>query len=336
MSKINYLQIFADGHTEASTAKPSWGMYSKESADDNRPIYIDGKWHSTSGGELVTNGSFDTDVSGWIPWNGASESGSILSVENNTLKVVSSVPNGGARTKIVAEVGQVNKASYDVVYTNDLIAIYSSVAVYTDDTYTTLSNIYSMSGSGSLSLGKREVEFTPLTPYVAVIVLTGATAGKIVNIDNVTCYKTKPTIGTAYDPQFTYASESGKLLGVEVANGDVVDLHYDEYHPDLVEDTIQATNLVVTDGFDLGQTWQDVTSERASGVTYTNDTGKTIEVSVVTSLGNNTTLEIDGIIVSRFNPVDADYTNLTGTVPNKSEYKATLNGNALRSWVELR
>ena len=50
--------------------------------------------------------------------------------------------------------------------------------------------------------------------------------------------------GVVYTPQFTYASKDGKLLGVEVANGQPVDLHYDEYAPTLVEDTIQADTML--------------------------------------------------------------------------------------------
>ena len=53
--------------------------------------------------------------------------------------------------------------------------------------------------------------------------------------------------GVLYTNQFTYLSNKGKLAGIEVANGIPVDIHYDELAPTLVEDTIQATNLVVTD-----------------------------------------------------------------------------------------
>ena len=41
MSK-NYLKIFEDGTSEAVDVKPSWGMYEKEHALDNREVYIDG------------------------------------------------------------------------------------------------------------------------------------------------------------------------------------------------------------------------------------------------------------------------------------------------------
>jgi hypothetical protein len=49
--------------------------------------------------------------------------------------------------------------------------------------------------------------------------------------------------GTEYVEQFTYASNNGKLLEVEVADNQPVDLHYDELAPDLVRDTIFATDV---------------------------------------------------------------------------------------------
>ena len=47
--------------------KVAIGSYEKEAADDNRLVFNtdDGKWYTTTGGELVTNGTFDSDVSGW-------------------------------------------------------------------------------------------------------------------------------------------------------------------------------------------------------------------------------------------------------------------------------
>lgn len=50
--------------------------------------------------------------------------------------------------------------------------------------------------------------------------------------------------GTEYTEQFTYLSKDGKLLGVEVANGQPVDLHYTEDAPSIVEDCIQSDVMI--------------------------------------------------------------------------------------------
>jgi len=53
--------------------KPSVGLYEKQFADDNRLVFDveSGKHYTTTGGELITNGTFDTDTSGWTAINDA-------------------------------------------------------------------------------------------------------------------------------------------------------------------------------------------------------------------------------------------------------------------------
>lgn len=53
--------------------------------------------------------------------------------------------------------------------------------------------------------------------------------------------------GILYTEQFTYASQNGKLLEIEVANGAVVDTHYKLPAPKIVEDCIQVGKVIVTD-----------------------------------------------------------------------------------------
>ena len=45
--------------------KPKYAIYDKTSAEENAPVLVDGVWMNTVGSELVTNGTFDTDVAGW-------------------------------------------------------------------------------------------------------------------------------------------------------------------------------------------------------------------------------------------------------------------------------
>lgn len=88
-----------------------------------------------------------------------------------------------------------------------------------------------------------------------------------------------------------------------------------------------------------GQTWQNVS--RSLGATYTNNTGKPIEVSVCISHGEQVVsiMRVSNIIVSRFRQ-DVDsatgYQDSTHTaiVPDGATYSVT--GGSLISWAELR
>jgi len=62
------------------------------------------------GAELVTNGTFDSDVSGWTA-NGSA----VLSVVSNTLKVENNGSYGGAYQSLTTVVGQVYTLSFDLV-----------------------------------------------------------------------------------------------------------------------------------------------------------------------------------------------------------------------------
>jgi hypothetical protein len=109
--------------------------------------------------------------------------------------------------------------------------------------------------------------------------------------------------------------------------------------------TIALTSNVIG----IGQTWQNVAGSRAVGTTYTNTTGRPIQVQVCSQsgVGNNVArLTIDGIIVSAFK--DNDYytaslvtphavTNM-GIVPAGSTYSITNSnsGTTIQYWAELR
>jgi hypothetical protein len=96
-------------------------------------------------------------------------------------------------------------------------------------------------------------------------------------------------------------------------------------------------------GIGVNQTWTDVTSTRALSTTYTNSTGKPIQVSVtVNGSGNSTpaspasTFLIGGVVVGKIwssssSQAGSPYTHI---IPNGVTYSAT--GNTLISWFELR
>ena len=88
----------------------------------------------------------------------------------------------------------------------------------------------------------------------------------------------------------------------------------------------------------LGQAWVNVKAIRAQGTTYTNTTGRTIEVKIIVSDSGSGSWSyaISGLIIIRGNL--ASGTNEASFVaPSGATYGAvTLNGNVLTSWMELR
>ena len=98
----------------------------------------------------------------------------------------------------------------------------------------------------------------------------------------------------------------------------------------------QSTDLGV------GQTWQGFTGSRSSGVTYTNTTGKPIQVSVVVQdIGGSTNdlyFFVNGTSAVRMPDIAggwAGFQQLTVTVPSTQTYKLETT-NLLYSWAELR
>ena len=93
--------------------------------------------------------------------------------------------------------------------------------------------------------------------------------------------------------------------------------------------------------FGFNQSWQDVTAIRALNTTYTNTTGKPIQVSVVVrDNGSIAGLDffVNGVAVVRMPDIaggSVGSQQLTITVPSTQTYRLETN-NLLHSWVELR
>lgn len=90
-------------------------------------------------------------------------------------------------------------------------------------------------------------------------------------------------------------------------------------------------------GIGFNQTWQDVTSSRASNVTYTNTTSKPIMVMVSTGNGNYgfNQVYVNGLLIEWV--VDGDFsggTSITFIVPPGATYKVIYI--AAWVWAELR
>ena len=92
-------------------------------------------------------------------------------------------------------------------------------------------------------------------------------------------------------------------------------------------------------GIGIDQTWQDVTSSRASGTTYTNSTGKPIQISIViVSTGSGQgNLVINGVtaVSSIVGATNATH-QYSFIIPNTNTYVLTLSGGSVNRWLELR
>lgn len=93
----------------------------------------------------------------------------------------------------------------------------------------------------------------------------------------------------------------------------------------------------------MGQTWQDVTESRRSGITYTNTTGRPIEVAVSYSETSNFdaghTFNVNGVPVGKsvITYGESNKTSFTSViVPAGASYSVTEINGGLYLWAELR
>ena len=92
-----------------------------------------------------------------------------------------------------------------------------------------------------------------------------------------------------------------------------------------------------------GQSWQNVTGSRASGVNYINSTSRPIIVSIFTDRSGSgdagVTLYVNGQFVGKFDTGDGGDGQVITIVPSGSSYLATINTFTLGTnayWMELR
>ena len=88
-----------------------------------------------------------------------------------------------------------------------------------------------------------------------------------------------------------------------------------------------SLNTAITSSFGVGQTWQNLTSSRASGVTYTNTTGKPIQIYIMTGT-ESAPLIVDGVTL----PVHGDSMPQI-IVPHTVSYRFD---GVVFAWAELR
>ena len=89
------------------------------------------------------------------------------------------------------------------------------------------------------------------------------------------------------------------------------------------------------DPIGVSQTWQDFTSSRTAGTTYTNNTGRPIQVLITVIVSTQTSnFSINGTVVATVaNNGFIDYAPFSAIIPNGSTYSVSL---GVFRWWELR
>jgi hypothetical protein len=93
-----------------------------------------------------------------------------------------------------------------------------------------------------------------------------------------------------------------------------------------------STGIIATQGVGQGQTWTDVTASRVAGTTYTNSTGRPIQINI-SAVFAGTTVTVGGVNIGTSSTTQRTF--LSFVVPNGATYSVTAL-TAGFSWAELR
>jgi hypothetical protein len=131
----------------------------------------------TDGVELVTNGTFDSDVSGWTALNSAT-----ITAESGRLKVSPLAGNayGAAQSDITLEVGKTYVLNIDIESASN-----TSVQIY--------GVYYITTGANN---GRKRIIFTPTSGSATIAVVVNNSTGVAAYFDNISVQKLKPATCT--------------------------------------------------------------------------------------------------------------------------------------------
>jgi hypothetical protein len=108
--------------------------------------------------------------------------------------------------------------------------------------------------------------------------------------------------------------------------------------PDLTITSAELSTDVVPIG--VNQTWTNVTSSRSAATTYTNSTGKPIQVAILSNQTTNSQFQfrINGTLVwDQFSStIYGDNVSCNFIIPNGATYSLTVPYGAIQYWMELR
>jgi hypothetical protein len=108
--------------------------------------------------------------------------------------------------------------------------------------------------------------------------------------------------------------------------------------PDLTITSAELSTDVVPIG--VNQAWANVTSSRSATTTYTNSTGKPIQVAILSNQTTNSQFQfrINGTLVwDQFSStIYGDNVSCNFIIPNGATYSLTVPYGAIQCWMELR
>ena len=189
---------------------------------------------------------------------------------------------------------------------------------YTFGTLTAGSNITVTNGSGTITIAGNPGTVTSVAASVPAFLSISGTP-----------ITSSGTLAITYSGTALPVANGGTGLTTPGTSGNV-----------LTSNGTAWTSVAPTTGIGVGQTWTNVGSSRVSGTTYTNSTGKPIQVMLSVSNANgNSYMYINGTI---FVTIGGDQNNnspISFIVPNGDNYKYVQSaggGGGITNWWELR
>jgi hypothetical protein len=86
-----------------------------------------------------------------------------------------------------------------------------------------------------------------------------------------------------------------------------------------------------------GQTWTDVKASRVLGTTYTNSTGKPIQLMVQLINGAGAyTLTVNSVVIMTYTTASTEYPRFSYIIPTGATYSIASTVATVQSWTELR
>lgn len=206
--------------------KVAIGSYEKEAADDNRLVFNteDGKWYTTTGGELVTNGTFDTDVSGWT------NSNVNATVENGRLKMVDNGSDSQMYQYLTTIAGQKYKVElqFEVSGAGDG---YVDIRKDTNGGAQLVTSGFYSSGTNVLI----NMEFVAESSTSVIRLKPPSTTGNIAYADNISVYKKEATLDTALTTPISFIDDKP----YQVASGTPMDRLVD--YPSIPKNVMESS-----------------------------------------------------------------------------------------------
>ena len=170
--------------------KVAIGSYEKEAADDNRLVFNtdDGKWYTTTGGELVTNGTFDSDTD-WNKQSGVTISNGVANFASSGYYIYQEVQGFvvGEEYSVDVLVNQPTTSDTWLVLFNEATLSYFDDAIQI-----------------GLSSGNKNVSFIAKHSTLWVAIKTYSIPS---TIDNISVYKKDSTLDTALTTPISFIDD---------------------------------------------------------------------------------------------------------------------------------